>query len=57
MKLPRMIVVASVSAAAISGWVTLLSVVACWKATLCAWAYSTDWENCGWMSTPQARPG
>src|ERR1700719_5239245 len=57
MKLPPMIVVASFSAAAISGLVTLASCVACWKASLCACAYSTDWENCGLMSTPQASPG
>src|SRR5258708_34495380 len=57
MKLPPMIVVASFSAAAVSGLVTLASWVACLKASLCACAYSTDWENCGLMSTPQASPG
>src|ERR1700691_6090862 len=52
-----MIVVASFSAAAISRFVTLVRCVACWKASPCACAYSTDWANCGLMSTPQASPG
>src|ERR1700761_2583074 len=52
-----MIVAASFSAAAISGWVTLLTVVACLNACACACAYSADWANCGLMSTPQASPG
>src|SRR5580693_897754 len=56
-KLSRIIVVASVSAALTSGLVTVGRLVACWNATSCAWAYRTDWANCGWMSTPQPRPG
>src|SRR6516165_1726793 len=57
MKLLRIIVVASDSAALINGRVTLARCVAWYKAIPCACAYSTDWENCGWMSAPQPNPG
>src|SRR5260370_254829 len=57
MKLARMILVASVWAAATIGRVTAGSDVARPNASCCAWAYSTDWSNCGLRSTPQPSPG
>ena len=52
-----MITDACFSAAAISGWVTLGTVVAWVKACCWACAYSTDCVNCGVMMAPQASPG
>ena len=53
--MPLMIVVTSFSAAASIGWVTLGTAVACVNASDWAWAQSTDWENCGLISTLRQR--
>src|SRR5579864_377375 len=57
MKLYRMICTASAFAALISGSVTCGLCVAWRKASVCAWAYSTDCANCGLTIAPHPSPG